>query len=257
MPKGHTGEIFQSWEDYFFFFLCFCFLFGTAWRRRKVSILLLSCYIRTCHEIREFLAILGEHWSVLWNQFVLCLWDMEVLKQNLQSSASVWRFIRARETEADYWEKRKLHVNRDAQSISLETFYHHSNDALLYHYKWLGFSWREVGFATWFLVHPQHVSHYLRRTRQPAFLVRRRNLLTNVRLCPKGSPPVKILALRRPKHQPSFCDEVVHASAFYARGPEAVPPRLFPMSIPFLNCCWRKGCAKEGQPERGLTRATE
>ncbi|KAL6796853.1 hypothetical protein J3E68DRAFT_316284 [Trichoderma sp. SZMC 28012] len=63
-----------------FSFVCF---FGNAWRRRKVSIQLLSCYIRTCHEIWDFLAILGGHQRVLWNQFVLCLWDIGKAQANI------------------------------------------------------------------------------------------------------------------------------------------------------------------------------
>ncbi|KAL6813204.1 hypothetical protein GGI42DRAFT_166328 [Trichoderma sp. SZMC 28013] len=47
------AKVFQSLGGLVLLFF-FVFFFGTAWRRRKVSILLLSCYIRTCHEIRDF-----------------------------------------------------------------------------------------------------------------------------------------------------------------------------------------------------------
>lgn len=81
MPKwSHWRSLSSLWEDLFFYFLLS--FFGNAWRRRKVSIQLLSCYIRTCHEIRDFLAILGGYQRVLWNQFVLCLWDIGKAQAN-------------------------------------------------------------------------------------------------------------------------------------------------------------------------------
>ncbi|KAL6820893.1 hypothetical protein J3E69DRAFT_41982 [Trichoderma sp. SZMC 28015] len=102
-----------------------CFFFGNAWRRRKVSIQLLSCYIRTCHEIRDSLAILGGHQRVLWNQFVLCLWDIGKAQANNAEQCISMAFYngQGKPGGGTIEQKKKIatHVHRDAQSISLET----------------------------------------------------------------------------------------------------------------------------------------
>lgn len=124
MPKwSHWRSLSSLREDLFFYFLLS--IFGNAWRRRKVSIQLLSCYIRTCHEIRDFLAILGGHQRVLWNQFVLCLWDIGKAQANICRAVHQYGVLygQGKPGGGTIEQKKKIatHVHRDAQSISLET----------------------------------------------------------------------------------------------------------------------------------------
>lgn len=250
--------------------LLFSFVFfGNAWRRRKVSIQLLSCYIRTCHEIRDFFGYPRRVSTRPMEPVCIMSWDIgKAQANNAEQCISMAFYTGKGIREAELLNKKKkiaTHVHRDAQSISLETNSYSLSTSKTMLLFFRNMTWdflrsllplvdvRLLLLPLFLACTPQPCLTLSPRGKdKPGILVCRRNAHNgwatvtpekgNLHLRRSSFAFFPFPVVRRPKHHPRGpCDLTKGTGStcigFLREGApkDCVPPRLFfPMSIPFF-----------------------